>query len=150
MAASLKYNRGVNINGGLGCNIAGDLALEFLNKKCKEHLSNCGVITDNVLTRVGNSIGPLKILEENTEHELQFYSSIGRRVHPSYSQDIYNIVSDLRKYDLFKNSPGRFHQAFPYFRKDKMTSINGEKLNTWISKRKELLAKEERLRYLKP
>ncbi|KAK3741675.1 hypothetical protein QZH41_011166 [Actinostola sp. cb2023] len=35
MAASLRYNRCLNINGGLGHNIACDMALEFLNKECK-------------------------------------------------------------------------------------------------------------------
>jgi hypothetical protein len=149
MAASLKYNRCLNMNGGTGNNIACDMALEFLNKKCKENLSHSAVITENVLKRVGNSIGPLTTIQENIDHELNFYSNIGKRVHPTYSKEIGDFAVELKKYDLLKQIPGRCHQAFLNFPKNKINTLNGQKLNDWLTRRKEVLAKEERLRYFK-
>lgn len=145
MAAQLKYNRCMNVNGGTGHNIACDLGLELLNKECKRHLKNSGTITDKVLKRVGNCIKPLNDLMENIDEEAQFYSSVGRRNHPSYSEEVKNLVLHLSKSDLFENIPERKHQAFPNFQRDK--EVNGNTLNNWIKKRKEVLAKEERLRY---
>lgn len=147
LAASLKYNRCLNVNGGEGRNIACDQALEFLNKKCKESLAHCNVVTEKVLKRVGHSIAPLKSIEESVEQEIAFYSSTGRREHPSYSE-VSSIATDLFKYNLFSNIPGRSHEAFPAFKENKTSTTNG-KLNNWITRRKELLANEERMRYIR-
>jgi hypothetical protein len=38
-AHELKYNRSVNIHGGKGGNVPGDLALEFMNMRAKDALS---------------------------------------------------------------------------------------------------------------
>ena len=79
----------------------------------------------------------------------KYYSSVGRRDHPSYTREIKDLVLHLTKYELFENILGRNHQAFQTFQMDKVKNINGTMLYNWMTKRKELLAKEERLRYLK-
>ena len=56
-AHELKYNRSVNIHGGKGGNVPGDLALEFMNMRAKDALSALhGNLTSASIQRCGRRL----------------------------------------------------------------------------------------------
>ena len=75
LAFELKHNRSVNIHGGEGGNVPGDLALEFMNMRAKHALNALrGNLTSASIQRVGRSLqGCNHIIDVYTKGLDQFF-----------------------------------------------------------------------------
>jgi hypothetical protein len=75
LAFELKHNRSINIHGGEGGNVPGDLALEFMNMRAKDALHALrGNITSASIQRVGRSLqGCNHIIDAYTKGLDQFF-----------------------------------------------------------------------------
>jgi hypothetical protein len=56
------------------------------------------------------------------------------------------LVEVLKGEQLFKNVPGRQHRSFPAIEFDVITQLNANKLNSWLTGKKEEYATGQRRR----
>ena len=142
LAHELKYNSCVNIHGGKGGNVPGDLALEFMNMRAKDALSALhGNLTSASIQRCGRSLqGCNNLVDSYTKGLDQFFGK------PSMQKDVQMMVEQLKNENLFAQIPGRHHRSFPSCDIDPLCKLNGDKLNTWLCEKKEQYAKKQRTR----
>ncbi|CAG2238574.1 unnamed protein product [Mytilus edulis] len=113
LAHQLRHNRGVNIHGGAGKNVPGDLALEFLNMRAKDSLNSLsGNLSSSSIQRCGRSLqGCNDLIDSYTEGLQQFFGRPSNSK-PSIQKDINSLVEELAKENLFDKIPGRCHHSF--------------------------------------
>ena len=71
LSAQLRHNRCVNMHGGEGCNIPGDLALEIHNMVAKDALKHLsGNLTAKSIERTGKSLRYCETVTENYRNDL--------------------------------------------------------------------------------
>lgn len=146
MAYQLRYNRGINVHGGLGKNVPADQGLEFLNMIAKDSLRVLhGNLTSKSIERAGKTLKSCDVILEQYNKSLQMYFGKPSNTQPKIHNDLSIMVTDLRKEELFQNKPGRCFQSFPGFSRDKYNSLNGCKFAAWLTAKKEDLAKAQRL-----
>ncbi|XP_076073057.1 uncharacterized protein LOC143044781 [Mytilus galloprovincialis] len=147
LAHQLRHNRGVNIHGGAGKNVPGDLALEFLNMRAKDSLNSLsGNLSSSSIQRCGRSLqGCNDLIDSYTEGLQQFFGRPSNSK-PSIQKDINSLVEELAKENLFDKIPGRCHHSFQNIINDETSKVNGQKLSQWLTSKKETFAKYQRSR----
>ncbi|CAC5356294.1 unnamed protein product [Mytilus coruscus] len=145
LAHQLCHNRGVNIHGGAGKNVPGDLALEFLNMRAKDSLNSLsGNLSSSSIQRCGRSLqGCNDLIDSYTEGLQQFFGRPSNSK-PSIQKDINSLVEELAKEKLFDKIPGRCHHSFQDIVNDDTSKVNGQKLSQWLTSKKETFAKYQR------
>ena len=145
LAHQLLHNRCVNIHGGIGCNVPGDLALEFMNMRAKDALTALhGNLSSASIQRCGRSLqGCNDILDAYTNGLDQYFGKPSNSK-PSLKGDIYKFVDHLSGEQLFESIPGRTHKSFPDFNYDPLKKLNGLKLRNWLRTKKEDYSKIQR------
>ena len=83
-------------------------------------------------------------IEAQFDHEIEFYSGIGRHDDPKYEKDVQKMVQQWKDCDLFKMIPGRCFAAFAEFKECK-NKENPKKLDKWLSSQKSALARKDEL-----
>ncbi|VDI08139.1 Hypothetical predicted protein [Mytilus galloprovincialis] len=146
-AFQLKNNRTVNIHGGKGANVPGDLALEFMNMRAKDALNSLrGNMTSASIERCGRSLqGCNDIIDSYTTGLNQFFGKPSN-TKPSIQKDIDILVKHLQPEELFQDIPGRCHRTFDSMNSNCLTKLDGQKLNSWLTSKKEEFSKTQRLR----
>ncbi|XP_052064108.1 uncharacterized protein LOC127704205 [Mytilus californianus] len=146
-AFQLKNNRSVNIHGGKGANVPGDLALEFMNMRAKDALNSLrGNMTGSSIERCGRSLqGCNDIIDSYTTGLNQFFGKPSN-TKPSIQKDIDILVKHLQPEELFQVIPGRCHRTFNCMNSNCLTKLDGQKLNSWLTSKKEEFSKTQRLR----
>ncbi|CAC5389064.1 unnamed protein product [Mytilus coruscus] len=146
-AFQLKNNRSVNIHGGKGANVPGDLALEFMNMRAKDALNSLrGNMTSASIERCGRSLqGCNDIIDSYTTGLNQFFGKPSN-TEPSIQKDIDILVKHLQPEELFQDIPGRCHMTFDSINSNCLTKLDGQKLNSWLTSKKEEFSKTQRLR----
>ena len=92
-AHQLKHNRSINIHGGKGSNVPGDLGLEFMNMRAKDALSSsCGNMTSSSIKWCGRSLQGLNDIIESYTKGLEQYFGKPSNSTPSLQKDIKSLV----------------------------------------------------------
>jgi hypothetical protein len=138
----------VNIHGGTRGNVPGELALEFMNMRAKDALAGLhGNLTPAAIQRCGRSLqGCSTIVDGYTKGLEQFFGKPFNST-PSLQKDIHMLVEVLKSEQLFKNVPGGQHRSFPAIEFDVISQLNTNKLNSWLTGKKEEYATIQRRRF---
>jgi len=140
MAARMVHNRTVNIHGGIGHNVSLDLFLELLNKDVKADLKRSGPnLTSKLLERIGRSKQVMDELLHFFDREVELFTGIGRHTPPDWTDEVSEMVTDLKDDLLFQLHPGREFPSFPSFKFSKVHSVDLEKLKAWVTEQLTLL-----------
>lgn len=135
LAEQLIWSRFINTQGQPGTNIPADLHMEHLNRLCKESLSNLGANkTPKAIQRIGRALGPLQQFLQNFDITTKVEKGGSSHTIRSESADLKIIVNELKKQDVFNNSPGRKYQSFPKHTCNCYKGINKRKLKKWMQK----------------
>ena len=147
LAFELKHNRSINIHGGEGGNVPGDLALEFMNMRAKDALHALrGNITSASIQRVGSSLqGCNHIIDAYTKGLDQFFGKPSNWK-PTLKKDIETFVKELSSEDLFNRRPGRHFRSFQKIDFETLDKLDRKKLSKWLTVQKGEFAKLQRSR----
>lgn len=145
MAETIRLNRFANIKGGSGHNVSLDYAMELYNGAVKPDLKGRGQLTSDTINRVGKSLKQVQDILGNYDHQVHYFSSIGRHKPVNMQDDIAKMVSELSEENLFEVHPGRYHTAFPNFPLSKMNKLDGFKLKQWLKRKKQDLSPLQRV-----
>ncbi|XP_014669494.1 PREDICTED: uncharacterized protein LOC106810602 [Priapulus caudatus] len=146
----MLHNRCINIHGGAGGNVPGDVALEFLNMVAKDALSSLrGNLTTKSIRRAGRSLSALDRIMNAYKTGLDVYFGAPKHHKPSIQNDVKLLVREMKGESLFAQIPGRFHQSFPDMPYSRLDNIHGKSLGPlglWLTRQKEQSARIQRLR----
>ena len=135
LSAQLLWSRCVNVHGGPGKNIPGDLHMEHLNKAVKEAVRYLGPNqTEKTIQRVGRAIGTIvPILEQFDAHnDVPISSSSHTR--PDDKVDIATVVGVLVDVHSFQFHEGRSYRQFPR-PKNVLLAKSRDDVVTWIKEK---------------
>ena len=125
----------------------GELELEFMNMRAKDALAGLhGNLTPAAIQRCGRSLqGCNTIVDGYTKGFEQFFGKPSNST-SSLQKDINMLVEVLKSEQLFKNVPGCLHRSFPAIEFDIIAQLNANKLNSWLTGKKEEYATGQRRR----
>lgn len=135
-AHSLRWNRTINLKGGVGRNVAIDQVMEHNVRETKDlmyaHGANLNFSSAQTYSRASN---PVKDTINNFDHEnkLRKESSKHKRTKDG---DIYVVVNTLHEVDALNEITGRTHRGIGTIPKDPISALNFKDLNAWLSKHK--------------
>ncbi|XP_045199125.2 uncharacterized protein LOC123553490 [Mercenaria mercenaria] len=114
MAHRLKWNRTVNHRGRADSNHPNDLDQEHCNKVFKNEVHSFrGIFTDKTISRLTRSALCTDQILRQIDTQTEMRRPSGRRSDVDLTEDINIIVNQLIQNEVFKNIPGRRHEAFP-------------------------------------
>ena len=130
-AAQLVWDRFVNTQGRVGCNVPTDLHMEHLNKRFKTILRNLGSnVQPHSLVRASKAIGIVQSICSVFEGQLHQRRESGCHIPPNIVKDVQQIVSVLQEVDVFIND-NRKYQSFT-FKGGLISKINRDQVAEWI------------------
>ncbi len=139
LSNQLIWGRFVNVRGIPGRNIPLDLHMEHLNRIAKGAIHNLkSNKTMRSISRVGRAIGTLAPLMEMFDEENSVPSTSSKYRKPSAEKDVYTIVEQLMKHEVFSIEPGRKLKHFKN-PKDLFSTASNKDLLDWMVSRLTLL-----------
>lgn len=135
-AHSLRWNRTVNLKGGVGRNIAIDQAMEHCVRDTKQLMYGQGAnlsfkvaqtysrASDDVKSIMNNFDQTTNVRRESTKHKR------------GEDSDITTIVNILKEIEAFCEVPGRTHSNVGSIPKDPISVLDFAYLNAWLTKHK--------------
>ena len=122
--AQLKWDRFVNTQGRLGCNVAADLHMEHLNKRFKGILRNLGSnIQPYSIVRASKSIGIVHNVSSAFESGIEDMKESGKHGAPTMEKDVEKVVTLLKEIKVFQKREKRCHSSLRFL-KGLLASIN--------------------------
>ena len=116
----------------------GELALEFMNMRAKDALAGLhGNLTPTAIQRCGRSLQGCNTIVDGYTKGLEQFLWETFQLNASLQKDINMLVEVLKSEQLFKNVPGRQHRSFPAIEFDVISQLNANKLNSWLTGKKE-------------
>ena len=142
LAHQVKWNRFVNIKGGIGRNIPCDLFNEHMNRLIKSIIMNMGSnLTDDSLQRAARSVSTLNSISERFNKESNVpYATSAHSTRPDIT-DIRKTVAIVLQHKLITPVRFRKHKAFPNLPLNPLHKWDVKKTKSWI--------KEKKISYLK-
>lgn len=135
-AHSLRWNRTINLKGGVGRNVAIDQAMEHNIRETKElmyaHGANLNFSCAQTYSRASNPIKDT-ICNFDNEIKLQKQSSKHRR---RKDGDIFVVIKTLQDVNALKEIPGRTHQGIGTLPKHPISALDFKDLSLWLTKHK--------------
>ena len=135
-AHSLRWNRTVNVKGGVGRNIPIDQAMEHGVKDTKDLMygqgANLSFKTAQTFSRASDDVKSIMKNFDQENHVRRESSKHKRRE----DSDIFIVVDILREIKAFNEVPGRTHPNIGSIPKDPISVLNFADLNTWLTKHK--------------
>lgn len=145
-AHSLIWNRTVNNKGGAGKNISMDLRMEHIVNIHKEMLGNLGANLHQVPSlRCSRAVKAVEDILSCVDDELSVKRPSGKHTVTHSHSDFEEIVNELHTTaEVFveKTQTGRQHEAFPKFKRNVLTSLEYNKLNSWFNLHKKYWAQQ--------
>lgn len=135
-AHSLRWNRTINLKGGIGRNIAIDQVQEHRIKETKElmagHGPNLTFSSAQIYSRASDGVDEVM---KNFDKENKVHKESGKHQRRKDS-DILTVVKILQEIKALKEIPGRTHAGIGTIPKDPISLLNFSDLNAWITKHK--------------
>lgn len=135
-AHSLRWNRTINLKGGIGRNVAIDQVQEHKIKETKELMSGHGpnltFPSAQIYSRASDGVGDVM---KNFDKESKVRKESGKHQRRQ-DADILTVVKILQENKALKEIPGRTHVGIGTIPKDPISLLNFSDLNAWINKHK--------------
>ena len=134
--AQLKWDRFVNTQGRIGCNVPADLHMEHLNKRFKGVLRNLGSnIMPHSIVRASKAIGVVRNVSTAFECGIEKIKSLSK-LHgtPSVEKDISKVLCLLREVNVFDKKEKRRHRSLT-FRQGLLTSLDRKELKSRLTEK---------------
>ena len=137
LAHQVKWNRFVNVRGGLGKNIPCDLYNEHINASLKHIIGNMGPnLTEKALHRAAQCVSALDTICERFDMQ----SGVPHRsvAHSTRSdiEDVKKVMATVSKHNLLTPLGNRKHRSFPEMALNPLSKWDVEKTKKWISAKK--------------
>lgn len=141
LVAQLKWGRFINTHGRQGCNIAGDLHLEHLNKRLKGILRNLGPNNNtDTIQRAAKTVGVVSKVCQQFERETGAVKDSDHHKRKPYQKDFNLILGILEEKDVFSNKPTRVHKNFT-LTQGHLQGLDDTKLCKWLQEKIESIKK---------
>ena len=141
MAHRLTWGRFINWHGGLGKNIACDMAQEICNRVSKGVVREMGPNKiPKAMTRASKAAAGLQQIVQRMSNTLHLKNVSHVHSHSSSKEDEMLMVSDLRKLKPFNRKPGRCHPTFKLMEVSPTSVVDMKGLFTWLEKHKKQIA----------
>ena len=135
MAHRLTWGRFINWHGGLGKNIACDMAQEICNRVSKEVVREMGPNkTSKAMTRASKAAAGLQQIVQRMSNTLHLRNVSHVHSHSSSKEDEMLMASDLRTLKPFNRKPGRCHPTFKLMEVSPTSMVDMKGLFTWLEK----------------
>ena len=135
-AHSLRWNRTINLKGGVGRNIAIDQAMEHNIRETKElmyaHGANLNFSSAQTYSRASNLI---KETICNLDHELNLRRESSKHKRRK-DGDIFVVIKTLQQVNSLMEIPGRTYQGVGTLPKDPISTLDFKDLSLWLTKHK--------------
>lgn len=135
-AHSMRWNRTINLKGGIGRNLAIDQVQEHRVRETKElmsgHGANLTFPSAQIYSRASNGVGEAV---ENFDNENKVRKESGKHKRRE-DADILIVVKILQEIQALKETPGRTHAGIGTIPKDPISLLDFSDLNAWIKKHK--------------
>ena len=135
-AHSLRWNRTVNVKGGVGRNIPIDQAMEHGVKNTKDLMygqgANLSFRTAQTLSRASDDVKSIMKNFDQENHVRRESSKHKRRE----DSDIFIVIDIVKEIKAFNEVPGKTHPNIGSIPKDPISVLNFADLNTWLTKHK--------------
>ena len=135
-AHSLRWNRTINLRGGVGRNVPIDQVMEHNIRETKElmyaHGANLNFSSAQTYSRASNPIKET-ILNFDDQIKLKKQSSKHKR---KKHEDIFVVIKTLQEVNALKEIPGRRHQGIGTLPKDPISALDFKDLSCWLTKHK--------------
>ena len=132
LSEELLWSRFINVHGIHGHNIPIDLHMEHLNRLVKESIRDLGANkTQRSLERVGRALGTVSPVLTNFDKDNEVTSKSSINKEASICKDTNMLISELLKYEVFKEHGDRTHVQFPK-PKDILHQITKDSFKKWI------------------
>ena len=135
LSAQLLWSRCVNVYGGPGKNIPGDLHMEHLNKTVKEAVYYLGANkTEKAIVKIGKAIGTIVPILDQFDSQNRIHSTSSRHVRPDAKNDILTIAGELVKARSFAFEKGRKYKQFSK-PKNVLLAKDRNDIVTWLERK---------------
>lgn len=135
-AHSLRWNRTINLKGGVGRNVAIDQVQEHRIKETKELMSGHGpnltFTSAQIYSRASDLVSDV-MRNFDKENEVRKESGKHQRTQDA---DIMTVVNILKEIQALQEIPGRTHTGIGTIPKDPISVLDFSDLNAWINKHK--------------
>ena len=132
-AHQLLWCRFVNVHGLPARNIPCDLYMEHLNRISKEAVNHLKANkTLESLVRVSKVVGILEHISANFGEENEVTKRSGKHKVASQVTDIRRAVNVLTQECVFHYKPLRMHESFKSITRNPMSTLDHEKLSSWM------------------
>lgn len=137
LSHQVKWERFVNVHGGAGKNIPGDLFNEHENKLFQDTIGHVGAnLTDKVVQRIARSVSTLASIKEQFDEESGIVDTTRAHAVRSDAHDVNKVVDVLIKNNIMELVKGRKLTQFPHFKSDPLAGLNWKQLPTWIDRKR--------------
>ena len=135
-AHSLRWNRTINVKGGVGRNVAIDQVMEHNIRETKDlmfaHGANLTFHSAQEYSRAASVIKDIaahfdcenKVCKESSKHKRKT------------DEDVFIVVDTLKKIEALKEISGRTHKGIGSIPKDPISALDFKDLNVWLTKHK--------------
>ena len=135
-AHSLRWNRTVNLKGGVGRNIAIDQAMEHGVRDTKQLMygqgANLSFQTAQTYSRASDDVKSIMVNFDQANNVRRESTKHKRRE----DSDITTVVDILKEVKAFSEVPGRTHPNIGSIPKDPISVLDFADLNAWLTKHK--------------
>ena len=135
-AHSLRWNRTVNLKGGVGRNIAIDQAMEHGVRDTKQLMYGQGAnLSFQMAQKYSRASDDVKSIMKNFDQEINVHRESTKHKRREDS-DITTVVDILKEVKAFSEVPERSHPNIGSIPKDPIAVLDFADLNAWLTKHK--------------
>ena len=135
VSQQIKWNRFVNIHGGLGRNIPCDLYNEHVNKLFKEVISNMGAnLTDIAMQRTARAVTTLHYIRTNFEKVSGVPMTIRAHSTRPDDDDVLRVATVITRDRILDVIPGRHHSSH-MIPANPLAKLKKVSLTAWINQK---------------
>lgn len=135
-AHSLRWNRTINMGGGVGRNVAIDQVMEHHIKETKDlmfaHGANLSFSSAQLYSRASNLV---KDIINNFDCQNKVKKESGKHKRRQ-DDDVFEVVKVLKEIDALKEVPGRTHSGIGTIPKDPISALDFKDVGAWLIKHK--------------
>ena len=137
LAHQVRWNRFVNVKGGIGRNIPCDLFNEHMNKLIKNIIINMGSnLTEDSLQRAARSVSSLSLISERFDEESNVPCITSAHSTQSDTSDIKKVFRIVSQHRLITPVKSRKHRSFPNLQLNPLHKWDMKKTKSWIKEKK--------------
>ena len=137
LAHQVKWNRFINVKGGIGRNIPCDLFNEHMNRLIKKIIMNMGSnLTEDSLQKAARSVSTLSSISEQFNKESNVPYTTSAHSTRADTSDVKKTVAIVLQHKLITPVKSRKHKSFPKLPLNPLHNLDVNKTKSWIREKK--------------